>query len=148
MLSTWLQTLNCLRFVRGYWYGKIPSSSFVARQGGYESDMFRFEWKGDDTEPISLQDYHAAFLTSPLFQIELFLLSAVQGSSREKMTNASYLAAVAQGKEKSVGPWTTHATDGECDAEFSSSSSAGKSVTRIMQCHIHGAYFKKGQSDV
>lgn len=135
MLSTWLKTLECLRSVRGY--RKVSPSSFVASQGGQASDMFRLSWKHDETA-LALKDYHAAFLTSPLFQVELWLLSAVQRSAAWRTTTSpDHVEAVVQGQEKSVGPWTLHAVDGDSDAQFSPTSPPA-SATRIMQCRIHG----------
>ena len=137
----------------------MPPSSFVARQGGQDtSDMFRLTWgtttHKDKEEPISLQDYHEAFLTSPVFQMELFLLSSLPFPNNTKnktdwvstMRQRSHLKAVAQGKETTMGPWTVRATEGDCRTLFSTTTldTDGSSVasmtaaTRIMQAHMGG----------
>ena len=142
MLSTWLKTLKCLAMVRGH--RRVSPSSFVAQQGGLTSDMFRITWK--DKEPISMQDYHQAFLTCPVFQLELFILSTLQKSAWYQTTRVSHLKAVAQGNETCMGPWSVHATEGDCRTIFSASSdstpvdpsSLTLSVTRIMQAKLRG----------
>lgn len=136
--STWLKTLYFLRFVRGYGYGKVSESSFVFRQGGNQSDMFRIVWGSDLKSKVSLQDYHKAFLTSPLFKIELFLLSIVQGASTRATTRTAHLEAVARGDEKSVGPWTLHAVEGDPAYEFDTKTPSGTCRSRIMRCRVHG----------
>lgn len=151
MLSTWLKTLDYVRLVRGY--GKVSESSFVARQGGRQSDMFRIvcccdgaaSQSSSSSPPpspnVSLQDYHKAFLTCPLFQIELHLLSMVQrGMGSSTTTSAAHLDAVARGDEKCVGPWTIHAQEGDCAMQFGSDTPVGTSVTRVMQCRVQGKH--------
>jgi hypothetical protein len=134
MITTWLKTLQYARQVRGY--QKVPETSFVARQGGDQSDMYRISWNGDSK--ISLQDFHAAFLTSPLFQIELFLMSMV---SRGNTMHRNHLDAVARGEETSFGPWTMAASEGDDSVRMGrSSSDTHISATKIMQCQVHGEF--------
>ena len=136
MLSTWLKTLEYVRLVRGYPH--VSPTSFVAAQGGHQSDMFRLKWAEENSAAISLPDFHLAFLMSPLFRIELFLLSTLQSSTWKETTRLSHLKAVAKGQQASVGPWTTIMNDGDTNATFSSTSPTGVAVTRIMQCRVQG----------
>jgi hypothetical protein len=139
MLSTWWKTLHYARLVRGY--DRASASTLIARQGGVQSDMFRLALPKDHKEDVSLADYHAAFLTSPLFQIELWILSTVQGggSGGKETFQRSHLQAVAQGDQGSVGPWRHHAVEGDVQAKISPLTTLPETaVTRIMRCHVRG----------
>jgi hypothetical protein len=132
MLSTWWKTLQYARWVRGY--DRASASTLIARVGGAQSDMFRLTLPKDHTN-VSLADFHAAFLTSPLFQMELWILSTAQGGG--DTFQRSHLEAVAQGDKGSVGPWRHHTMEGDVQAKLSSQL-PGTAVTRIMRAHVRG----------
>ena len=91
----------------------IPHSSFPYRMGCHDSDMYTISICYDEyfTHGISLSEYHAAFLCSPLFQIELWLLSKISTIDRITTTK-DHLQSVALGDHSSFGPWTTWAIEG------------------------------------
>jgi hypothetical protein len=108
-------TLRYMFHVNGYY--KIPEKSFPSRMGCHHSDMFRvsFDHKQEYFEDgISLSEFHAAFLCSPLFQLELWLLSkfGMFTNIDPITTTTKHLQGVASGDHSSFGPWTTWAVDG------------------------------------
>jgi hypothetical protein len=99
-------------------YHTIPETSFPYRMGCINSDMFRITLHLDKNEyfpdGISLSEYHAAFLCSPIFQLELWLLTKLGiGTNIDPITTTQkHLQGVATGDHSSFGPWTTWAVHG------------------------------------
>ena len=111
-------TLKYLFQVEGY--TTIPTQSFPYRMGCHNSDLFRIGIHPNDphhkeyfSDGISLSEYHAAFLSSPIFQMELWLLTKVSGGNVDPVTTTiPHLRGVATGDHSSFGPWTTWAVNG------------------------------------
>lgn len=92
-------------------YHTVDPSSFVARSGCVPSDMFRI--RVTEIPNVSLAQFQASFLLCPLFQLELWLLSNVARiCDPVTTTNKEHLLAVANGHQKSFGPWTATVSDG------------------------------------
>jgi hypothetical protein len=105
--------------VRGY--TSATPSSFPHRMGCTNSDMFRVGVSATEVLPfvggIAMADFHAAFLTSPLFKLELWLLS-MSGHANKETVDDAHLHAVARGEERSFGPWSTFGTEGNRQLPF------------------------------
>jgi hypothetical protein len=91
-------------------YTATSPSSFPHRMGCTNSDMFRIGVSATEVLPfvggVTLADFHAAFLTSPLFKLELWLLSMSGYANKDTLDNV-HLHAVSRGEERSFGPWST-----------------------------------------
>jgi hypothetical protein len=89
--------------------------------GCTNSDMFRIGVSATEVLPfvggITLADFHAAFLTSPLFKLELCLLSMSGYANKDTIDNV-HLHAVARGEERSFGPWSTFGIEGNRQLPF------------------------------
>jgi hypothetical protein len=111
MSSKTLLTLKYLFKVKGY--HSIPEGSFPYRMGCHNSDKFTISLTNDEyfSDGISLSEYHAAFLCSPVFQLELWLLSKLSAIDPITTTN-DHLRSVAVGERSSFGPWTAWAVEG------------------------------------
>ena len=102
--------------VKGHY--TVPEKKFPCRMGCQNSDMFRIALNSNDDEyfsdGISLSEYHAAFLCSPLFQMELWLLTklGIIANIDPITTTTQHLQSVATGDHSSFGPWTTWAVEG------------------------------------
>jgi hypothetical protein len=105
--------------VRGH--TSITPSSFPHRMGCTNSDMFRIGVSATEVLPfvggITLADFHAAFLTSPLFKLELWLLS-MSGYANKDTVDDAHLHAVAKGEEHNFGPWSAFAIEGNRQFPF------------------------------
>jgi hypothetical protein len=114
--------------------------AFPTRMGCKQSDMFRIHLtEPEEADGVTLQDYHAAFLQSPFFQMELFFLSFV-GTLTKETTSRDHLLAVAQGEKSSFGPWTTWAVEGSRQKPISASSDP-VSACVLMRCFVAGKPF-------
>jgi len=129
-----LQTLKYAVQVRGF--PSAPSNSFIRRMAAKESDMFRIEV---DELPVSLEDFHYSFLSSPLFRIELWILGRFTRVDPVIMST-EHLRQVAQGDKASFGPWTSWGVEGKRNERISSSSDP-TSACQIMRCYISGKPF-------
>eukprot|EP00339_Tiarina_fusa_P018807 CAMPEP_0117024460 /NCGR_PEP_ID=MMETSP0472-20121206/18167_1 /TAXON_ID=693140 ORGANISM="Tiarina fusus, Strain LIS" /NCGR_SAMPLE_ID=MMETSP0472 /ASSEMBLY_ACC=CAM_ASM_000603 /LENGTH=203 /DNA_ID=CAMNT_0004730905 /DNA_START=58 /DNA_END=669 /DNA_ORIENTATION=- len=121
--------------VRGY--KKVPATSFPYQMGATNSDMFRV----DVDHPTSLAEFHAAFLSSPLFQLEILLLSYVTKMD-PKVRTPECIFGVATGEYSTYGPWSAWAVDG-VKGQSISAASTGKNASscQIMRCHVNGKAF-------
>lgn len=137
MFTMILQTLRyAFKDVRGY--ASAPSNSFVRRMGASDSDMFRIavsELPGG----VSLQDFHYSFLSSPLFQLELWMLTYIS-TVDPAITTSQHLRFVASGDKSSFGPWTAWGVEGKRKERITSSSDPA-SACQIMRCYISGKPF-------
>jgi hypothetical protein len=137
-MTTIIKAISALSSVRGYY--RVASSAFPIRMGATNSDMFRIDFVDEDnTLGVSLQDFHLAFLTSPLFQFELWILSFATVSD-PATTTTEHLAAVTSGDKSSFGPWTAWAVEGKRSAPLTASSEPA-SACQIMRCYIQGKTF-------
>ena len=144
----------------------VPVKSFPYRMGCHNSDMFRIVIDNNTdneyfSDGISLSEYHAAFLCSPIFQMELWLLKQLGIISTNNIdpitTTIQHLQGVATGDHSSFGPWTTWAVEGNRSRSIgsvsnilSTSSSIGSKETSssstatpcvIMRCRTrHGPF--------
>jgi hypothetical protein len=77
------------------------------------------------SDGISLSEYHAAFLCSPVFQMELWLLTrlGIVSNIDPITTSIQHLQGVATGDHSSFGPWTTWAVEGNRSRPITVSSS-------------------------
>lgn len=132
MLSTLCMTFRYTFAVRGFY--EAPAKAFPTRMGCVQSDMFRLDLTKDEASGgASLQDFHGAFLQSPVFQLELWLLTWV-GTVTKETTTDDHLLQVASGDKSSFGPWTSWATDGRREKPISASSDPSSACT-IMRCY-------------
>lgn len=161
MFSMIYKTLQYSLQVRGY--RSAPFDSFPARRGCNNSDMFCVTVTDDEFPGgVSLSQYQAAFLCSPLFQAELWLLSCL-GYADPSTTTPKQLQQVAQGEKCSFGPWTSRAVEGnrnqvarqklhrsngksESEKELNPaveppSASSSFSACQIMRCLVSGKEF-------
>lgn len=121
-------TLKYMLHVRGHY--AIPEKSFPYRMGCHNSDMFRLDIHTNDDEyfsdGISLSEYHAAFLCSPIFQMELWLLKklGIITNIDPVTTTVQHLQGVATGDHSSFGPWTTWAVEGNRSRPIASASAS------------------------
>ena len=138
-------TLKYAFNVKGY--RSIPATSFPYRMGCQNSDMFRIglsqaEYSGG----VSLAEFQAAFLCSPVFKLELWLLSKTNLVDPMETTNA-HLMEVVLGEKSAFGPWTAWAVEGHRTRALSSSSPSTPSSTtpkppcQIMRCKVNGEPF-------
>jgi len=158
MFSKVLLTFRYLVSVKGY--HSVPANSFPARMGCASSDRFTVTLtEAEYAGGVSLAEFHAAFLCSPVFQMELWILSKVlQREDFDAVTiQPRHLRDVALGERSRVGPWTAWAVDGNrtravsstttttstatTPSTSSSSSSNNKPACQIMQCRIHNKPF-------
>jgi hypothetical protein len=139
-------------------HSTIPVNSFPYRMGCHNSDMFRIVIDNTDDEyfsdGISLSEYHAAFLCSPIFQIELWLLTkfGISTNIDPVTTTVQHLQGVATGDYSSFGPWTTWAVEGNrsrpivsvsniLSSDGSKESSSAATPCVIMRCRTrHGPF--------
>ena len=143
MSLVWFRVIEYTLSVRGYM--TAPSSSFVMRRKSegksqaFESDMFRIDVTQKElAHGVTLQDFQAAFLTSPLFRLELWILR-MAGAADAETTTPSHLENVAQGNERGFGPWIALANEMKRDVLISEKSS-GTSACRIMRAYFQGTY--------
>ena len=155
MFSKLLLTFRYFVSVQGH--HSVPASSFPARMGCASSDRFTVTLtEAEYAGGVSLAEFHAAFLCSPIFQMELWILSKVlQREDFDAVTiQPRHLRDVALGERSRVGPWTAWAVDGNrtravssttttttTTSTTSSSSSNNKPACQIMQCRIHNKPF-------
>jgi hypothetical protein len=133
MLSTLWTTLRYTFAVRGYY--ATPLSSFPTRIGCKRSDMFRVSvTESESADGITLQDYHAAFLSSPVFRTELWILS-MMGAAHPAITSDEHLLDVARGEKSSFGPWTAWAVDGSREKAVTAQSDPASPCV-VMRCYI------------
>jgi hypothetical protein len=88
---------------------------------------------------ITLQEFHAAFLSSPVFRNELWMLSKM-GVADLEMTSTGHVADVASGEKSSFGPWTAWAVDGSREMAVTAQSDPASACV-IMRCYIAGKPF-------
>jgi hypothetical protein len=139
MLSTLWTTLRYTFAVRGYY--AAPLSSFPTRMGCKQSDMFRLSVTESESadSPITLQEFHAAFLTSPAFRNELRIFS-ITGLADVEMTSPAHAKDVASGEKSSFGPWTAWAVDGSRQKALTPQSDPASACV-VMRCYIAGKPF-------
>lgn len=139
MFSTLWTTLRYTFAVRGYY--ATPVSSFPTRMGCKKSDMFRLSVAESESAdgPITLQEFHAAFLSSPVFRNELWMLSKM-GVADPRMTSVGLANDVASGEKCSFGPWTAWAVDGSREKAVTAQSDP-VSACVVMRCYISGKPF-------
>jgi hypothetical protein len=135
-LSTLWTTLRYTFAVRGYY--ETPSSSFPTRMGCKRSDMFRLSVTESESadSPITLQEFHAAFLSSPVFRTELWMHSMI-GVGNSETTSDAHAKDVASGEKSSFGPWTSWARDGSHEKKLTPQSDP-TSACVVMRCYISG----------
>jgi len=140
MLSKLLKTFKYAFSVKGF--HSVPESSFVARMGCAASDKFTIELTETEySGGVSLAEFHAAFLCSPVFQTELWILSKFGQVDAESL-KPSHLTNVAMGDRSCLGPWTAWAVDGK-RTQAVSTTSGDDSTTKIKPaCQIMRARFK------
>lgn len=108
--------LNIMRYsisVRGFF--RTPDASLIARKTGRKSDMFRLSVHLHELTPAippTFPDYFFAFLTSPLFSIELSILQGL-GMTKKETCEFDHLRKVSIGQEATFGLWRhfDHETD-------------------------------------
>jgi hypothetical protein len=128
-------TLKYMLHIKGHY--TIPEKSFPYRMGCHNSDMFRIAISCNDDEyfpdGISLSEYHAAFLCSPVFQMELWLLTTlgIITNIDPVTTTIQHLQGVATGDHSSFGPWTTWAIEGNRSRPIASVSTLSSSSSNI-----------------
>lgn len=138
MFSTMFKTLKTAFSIRGY--QSAPNSAFPVRMGSKDSDMFRIAITDDElASGVSLSDFHAAFLSSPIFQMELWLLSKFT-TIDTATTTREHLHQVATGEMSTFGPWTAWAVEGSRNGQVTSRSDP-TSRCQIMRCYIKGKPF-------
>jgi hypothetical protein len=138
MFSTMFKTLKTAFSVRGY--QSTPESAFPVRMGSKDSDMFRIAITDDElASGVSLSDFHAAFLSSPIFQMELWLLSKFT-TIDTATTTREHLHQVATGETSNFGPWTAWAVEGSRNGQVTSRSDP-TSRCQIMRCYIKDKAF-------
>jgi hypothetical protein len=139
MLWTMFKTLKTAFSVRGY--KSTPESAFPIRMGSKESDMFRIAITDDElASGVSLSDFHAAFLSSPVFQTELWLLSKFNIIDDTATITREHLNQVATGEMSTFGLWTAWAVEGSRNGQVTSRSDP-TSRCQIMRCYIKGKPF-------
>lgn len=170
MWSKFFSTLRYACEVRGYnnsnnlTHQSLPTvtnaTTFPSRMGCTDSDRFTIPlYETEYPGGISLAEFHAAFLCSPLFQFELWIHHKFFNVGVDAVTmQPSHLHAVAMGDQSSVGPWTAWAVEGSRTRPVVSShlldnnpkmvSSAvntplqtQSSACLIMRCRIHDKPF-------
>jgi hypothetical protein len=103
--------------------------------GCKRSDMFRVSVsESESADGINLREFHAAFLSSPIFRTELWMLS-MMGVAHPEMTSDEHLLGVASGEKSSFGPWTAWAVDGSREKAVSAQSDPASSCV-VMRCYI------------
>jgi hypothetical protein len=108
--------------------------------GSKHSDMFRIEITNEElASGVSLSDFHAAFLTSPIFQTELWMMSKCT-TFDTATTTREHLNQVATGDMSTFGPWTAWAVEGSRNGQVTSRSDP-TSRCQIMRCYIKGKPF-------
>jgi hypothetical protein len=138
MFWTMFKTLKTASRVRGF--KSAPESAFPVRMGSKESDMFRIAITDDElASGVSLSDFHAAFLSSPIFQTELWLLSKFT-TIDTATTTREHLNQVATGDMSTFGLWTAWAVEGSRNGQVTSRSDP-TSRCQIMRCYIRGKPF-------
>ena len=152
MLTKLLKTFRYFYSVQGY--TTIPTSTFPARMGCSLSDKFTIplteaEYPGG----VSLAEFHAAFLCSPIFTTELWILSKLGQIDRASL-EPSHLTNVAMGERSCLGPWTAWALDGNrtrpvrslTTTSTTSDASANPNdllaATAVVPCQIMRARFR------
>jgi hypothetical protein len=139
MFSTLWTTLRYTFAVRGYY--ATPLSSFPMRMGCKRSDMFRVsvtESESAETS-ITLQEFQEAFLCSPVFRTELWMLS-MMGVADPETTSDGNAIDVASGEKSTFGPWTAWAVDGSREKAVTAQS-LPSSACVVMRCYISGKPF-------
>jgi hypothetical protein len=159
LLSLSKQVLRTLCYsldVQGF--SAIPTKAFPIRGGFalreapssyYPADMFRLsltraELQDQFEEGVSLEEFHFAFLTSPLFALELWLLSDVFGIVDRTTTSSLHLREVASGEKKQFAQWSTVGREGNPDVPVSvvsSRSSKQNSADVIMRVGVRQSTF-------
>ena len=139
MLSTLWTTLRYTFAVRGYY--AAPLSSFATRMGCKRSDMFRVSVTEAESADgtVTLQEFHAAFLSSPAFRNELQIFS-MMGLAGPETTSNGHAIDVASGEKSSFGPWTAWAVDGSREKAVTAQSDPASACV-IMRCYISGKPF-------
>jgi hypothetical protein len=133
MLSTLWRTLRYTFAVRGHY--STPSASFPIRMGCKQSDMFRLGvTESESADGVTLRDFHAAFLSSPLFRTELWILSKI-GAAHPEMTSHEHLLDVASGEKSSFGPWTSWAVNGSREKAVTAQSDPASACV-VMRCYV------------
>jgi hypothetical protein len=89
--------------------------------------------------PITLQEFHAAFLSSPAFRNELRIFS-MMGLTDVKMTTPTQAKDVASGEKSTFGPWTAWAVDGSREKALTAQSDPASACV-VMRCYISGEPF-------
>jgi hypothetical protein len=138
MFSTIFKTLKTVFMVRGF--KSTLESAFPVRMGSKDSDMFRIAITDDElVSGVSLSDFHAAFLSSPIFQMELWLLSKIT-TIDTATTTREHLHQVATGEMSTFGLWTAWAVEGNRNGQVTRRSDP-TSRCQIMRCYIKGKPF-------
>lgn len=112
VVSKLLKTFRYTFSVQGY--STISETSFPARMGCNPklSDKFTIALtEAEYSGGVSLAEFHAAFLCSPVFSTELWILSKL-GLAEPESLQPSHLTNVAMGDRSCLGPWTAWALDG------------------------------------
>jgi hypothetical protein len=109
--------------------------------GCKKSDMFRVSVTEAESADgtVTLQEFHAAFLSSPVFRNELWILSKM-GVADPEMTSTGHVADVASGEKSSFGPWTAWAVDGSREKAVTAQSDPASACV-VMRCYISGKPF-------
>jgi hypothetical protein len=109
------------------------------RMGCKRSDMFRVSvTESESADGITLQEFHAAFLSSTVFRTELRMLS-MMGAADPDITSKGHID-VASGEKSSFGPWTSWAVDGSREKAVTAQSDP-TSACVVMRCYISGKPF-------
>ena len=145
MLTKLLKTFRYVFSVQGY--SAVPESSFPARMGCTLSDKFTIPLtEAEYSGGVSLAEFHAAFLCSPIFTTELWILSKF-GQVDAASLESGHLMNVALGERSCLGPWTAWALDGNRTRPIRStttatSSTTGTSGATATPCQIMRARFR------
>lgn len=132
MLSNIRRTIKNAFYVKGYY--EAPPDSFPSRAGCQSTDMFRVPVnKSEAANGVSLADFQAAFLLSPLFQLELWILSKLMPT--ETLTRER-LIAVARGEETRFAGWRNLAAEGDRQRAITTATEP-TAVCQIMRCQIN-----------
>jgi hypothetical protein len=103
--------------------------------------MFRLSVTESESadSPITLQEFHAAFLSSPAFRNELRIFSMI-GVGNPETTSDAHAKDVASGEKSSFGPWTAWAVDGSREKAVTAQSDPASACV-VMRCYIAGKPF-------
>jgi len=154
LFSKLVKTFRYAFSVQGY--STISESSFPARMGCRAEGTDKFTIPLTEAEysgGVSLAEFHAAFLCSPIFSTELWILSKL-GLVEPESLQSSHLMNVAMGDRSCLGPWTAWALDGNRIRPISStpitttttnsateSEGATKKKDPVVPCQIMRARF-------